>query len=210
MSCTLAALPDTSPKRTAILKAGAQLFMASGYANVSMDAVAKEAGVSKATLYAYFSGKEALFAAIVGERCTAIASESEEMASHADSTDGALRELGRVWIRFLMSPQSLAIHRTVIAECTRFPDLAQAFYESGPGRGRAWLGRRLGEAQQQGKLRADADPLVAADHLVGLIRGDLYMQAMLGGPVPDEAAMDAVVDSAVDVFLRAYGVPSRR
>ncbi|WP_338663838.1 TetR/AcrR family transcriptional regulator [Pararoseomonas sp. SCSIO 73927] len=207
MSCTLALPPDVSPKRASILMAGAQLFMASGYANVSMDAVAKEAGVSKATLYAYFSGKEALFAAIVEGRCSAIAAESEELASHAASTDAALRELGRVWIRFLMSPQSLAIHRTVIAECARFPDLARAFYASGPARGRGWLARRLEDAQRWGKLREDADPQVAADHLMGLIRGDLYMQAMLGGPVPDEAAMDAVVDAAVAVFLRAYGVP---
>ena len=198
-------LPETSPKRAAILAAAARLFMGGGYATVSMDMVAKEAGVSKATLYAHFTGKEALFAAIVGERCQVIAAEAERMATQAASPDGALREMGRLWMRFLLHPDSLAIHRTVIAECARFPDLAKAFYAAGPGAGRAWLMRRLSEEQRQGRLRADSDPGVAGDHLMGLLRGELYLRTMLGGPAPGEAAIQAVVDAAVEVFLRAYG-----
>jgi TetR/AcrR family transcriptional repressor of mexJK operon len=208
LSLALAPAADLSPKRAAILSAGARLFMGVGYASVSMDAVAKEAGVSKATVYAHFSGKDALFAAIVGDRCAAIAAQAEELAAHAPSAQGALRELGRLWMRFLLHPDSMAIHRTVIAECTRFPDLVRAFYEAGPARGRAWLMRRMTEEQRQGRLRADADPAVASDHLMGLLRGELYLRTMLGGPPPGEAAIDAVVDQAVEVFLRAYGAPA--
>lgn len=206
MSVALSPVSEASPKCAAILAAAARLFMAGGYATVSMDAVAKEAGVSKATLYAHFTGKEALFGAIVGQRCAAIAAQAEELASHAASADGALRELGRLWMRFLLDPASIAIHRIVIAECARFPDLAATFYAAGPGAGRAWLMRRMAEEQRQGRLRADADPGVAADHLMGLMRGELYLRTMLGGPTPDAAASDAVVDQAVEVFLRAYGV----
>ncbi|WP_043836096.1 TetR/AcrR family transcriptional regulator [Muricoccus aerilatus] len=205
MSAAATSSSDVSPKRTAILKAAAQLFMAAGYATVSMDSVAKEAGVSKATLYAHFAGKEALFGAIVGERCAAIAAEAETLVSAAASTDRALRETGRLWMRFLLEPKSIAIHRIVIAECARFPDLAAAFYAAGPAVGRAWLMRRLAEEQRLGRLRADADPGVAADHLMGLLRGELYLRTMLGGPTPDDAAVNAVVDQAVAVFLRAYG-----
>ena len=206
MSLALPSSAETSPKRAAILAAGARLFMGVGYASVSMDAVAKEAGVSKATVYAHFSSKEALFGAIVGDRCAAIAMQAEEMASHAASTDSALREVGRLWMRFLLHPDSMAMHRTVIAECARFPALARAFYEAGPGTGRAWLSRRIAEEQRQGRLRADADPGVAADHLMGLLRGELYIRPVLGGPVPDESAANEVVDQAVEVFLRAYRV----
>lgn len=206
MSVSTSSSLEASPKRAAILAAGARLFMAGGYALVSMDAVAKEAGVSKATLYAHFAGKEALFGAIVGERCARIAAQAESLASGAASADGALREMGRLWMRFLLEPDSIAIHRTVIAECARFPDLAATFYAAGPGAGRAWLMRRLAEEQRHGRLRADADPGVAADHLMGLMRGELYLRTMLGGPTPGHAASDSVVDQAVEVFLRAYGV----
>ncbi len=56
MSATVELRSDTeSPKRQLVLDAAASLFMAHGYGAVSMDAVARAAGVSKATLYAYFS-----------------------------------------------------------------------------------------------------------------------------------------------------------
>ena len=42
--------------------------MTDGYGAASMDAIAKAAGVSKATVYAHFSGKDQLFAAIIAER----------------------------------------------------------------------------------------------------------------------------------------------
>jgi TetR/AcrR family transcriptional repressor of mexJK operon len=206
LSLTLSPSVDASPKRAAILAAGARLFMGVGYASVSMDAVAREAGVSKATVYAHFTSKEALFAAIVEDRCTAIAAQAEEIVSHTGSTGGALREVGRLWMRFLLQPGTMAMYRTVIAECVRFPDLARAFYAAGPGTGLGWLSKRLAEDQRQGRLRADADPAVAADHLMGLLRGELHLRTVLGGPAPDEAAISAVVDQAVEVFLRAYKV----
>jgi TetR/AcrR family transcriptional repressor of mexJK operon len=208
LSLALASAAESSPKRSAILAAGARLFMGVGYATVSMDAVAKEAGVSKATVYAHFASKEALFGAIVGERCATISAQAEEIASHAATADGALREMGRLWMRFLLQPESVAIHRTVIAECARFPDLARAFYEAGPGSGHAWLTRRIQEEQRQGRLRPDANPVVAADHMMGLLRGEMYLRTVLGGPVPSDAAIGAVVDQAVEVFLRAYRVPA--
>ena len=56
---------DGSPKRRQIVDAAQALFLAHGYGAVSMDAVARTAGVSKATLYAYFDSKDQLFATIV-------------------------------------------------------------------------------------------------------------------------------------------------
>ena len=52
-----------------VLDAATALFMAQGYGAVSMDAIARAAGVSKATLYAHFSSKDQLFATIIGEAC---------------------------------------------------------------------------------------------------------------------------------------------
>jgi AcrR family transcriptional regulator len=61
-------LPETmKPKRRAIMAAAAELFMAEGYAAAAMDGMARAAGVSKATLYAYFTGKVALFKAIIAD-----------------------------------------------------------------------------------------------------------------------------------------------
>ena len=72
--------PDAGPKARAILDAAGALFLDEGYPAVSMDAVARRAGVSKATLYAHFESKEALFAAIVAAGCQRMTAEAEALA----------------------------------------------------------------------------------------------------------------------------------
>jgi TetR/AcrR family transcriptional repressor of mexJK operon len=194
------------PKPRAILDAAAELFLAHGFAGVSMDAVARQAGVSKATLYAHFPGKDALFAAMVAERCDRMASEASALAGHGDGTEAALCRLCRTVLGFLVAPSTIAIHRIVQAEAVRAPGLAEAFYAAGPGAGLARLARWIAEEQRLGRLRADADPAEAAGHLGALLRGDLWLRAGLGvPPPPDEKAVERAADDAADVFLRAYG-----
>ena len=57
--------PPTS-KAESILAAAKRTFLAAGFGAVSMDTIAREAGVSKATVYAHFAGKEELFGAVIG------------------------------------------------------------------------------------------------------------------------------------------------
>src|SRR5262245_3207960 len=56
-------------KAESILGAAKRTFLASGFGAVSMDTIAREAGVSKATVYAHFSGKEELFGAVIEREC---------------------------------------------------------------------------------------------------------------------------------------------
>jgi AcrR family transcriptional regulator len=54
-------------KRMSIVLAASELFTEHGVSSTSIDAIARRAGVSKPTIYAYFHGKEAIFAAVVSE-----------------------------------------------------------------------------------------------------------------------------------------------
>ena len=68
---SIAAVTAPTEKAESILAAAQRAFLANGFGAVSMDAIAREAGASKATVYAYFSSKEELFGAVVtreGER----------------------------------------------------------------------------------------------------------------------------------------------
>ena len=51
-----------SAKVDSVLTAARELFVETGYASTSVDAIAERAGVSKATIYAHFASKEVLFA----------------------------------------------------------------------------------------------------------------------------------------------------
>jgi TetR/AcrR family transcriptional repressor of mexJK operon len=201
-----------SPKRRAILNAATDLFAARGYGAVSMDAIAREADVSKATLYAHFESKDRLFATIVQVACLEhilpadefpdVATPDGEMRDGELGDDAALQVIGTRMLRFFLRDRSLAIHRLVIAESARFPELGRAFYENGPVAGgrrlAAWMAVRPGLAVQE--------PELAAEQFIALLRAGLYLRATLGlGPEPTEAAIEAAVTAAVGTFLRAYG-----
>ena len=54
-------------KRQLILRHARQHFVSEGYAATRMEPIAREAGVSTATLYTLFSGKAALFSAVIDD-----------------------------------------------------------------------------------------------------------------------------------------------
>src|SRR5215218_2458836 len=58
----------TRPARERLLSAAAELFYESGIAATGVDAVLQRAGVSPATMYAHFAGKDALVAAYLEQR----------------------------------------------------------------------------------------------------------------------------------------------
>lgn len=200
-------IPDTSPKRRQILDAAGKLFLGEGYAAVSMEAIARVAGVSKATLYAYFPGKDALFGAMVAERCAAMLAQDRFVSDHDAPLPDALRRLVDFWLRFLINREVVATYRTVLAEGARFPDLACAFFEAGPARGLAWVGEWLAEEQRRGRLRPDFSPRAAAAQLIALLRSELYIKIALGLVTePSEEAIAAEVDAATDLMLRAFAL----
>src|SRR3954468_22205932 len=82
-------------KPAQIILAAKELFTSQGFGTTSMDAIARTANVSKATLYAHFSGKEELFAAMVSNECRA--QSGLLLAPGADDRElaGAVREIGR-------------------------------------------------------------------------------------------------------------------
>ena len=191
------------PKRQSVIDAAASLFMAHGYGAVSMDAVARAAGVSKATLYAHFSSKDQLFATIVGEACRERIGLGELLPADVSDLREALTAFGARLLRFFLEERPLALYRVVTAESTRFPELGRAFYESGPEALLGTFGAWLAEQATAGSL-AVTDPAIAAEQFVGMLRMGVFLRASLGLASPTEAEIDATVEAAVTTFLKAY------
>src|ERR1043166_6930143 len=124
---TFAPSAGRRPEKTeAILEAAGQLFREHGYGAVSMDQIAREAGVSKATVYAHFESKDRLFAAMVHNACRAYAEGRLPAVTEMEDVRAALTHICREIERFLLSPKTLGIYRVIIAEGPRFPELVQA------------------------------------------------------------------------------------
>jgi len=194
---------DASPKRRQILDAANEMFVANGYGAVSMDAVARAACVSKATLYAHFGSKDALFATIIDEACHANLADDALFPADGDDIHAALRAIGERTLKFLLSPRTLAIYRVVVAESPRFPELGRALYDNGPLRFRAALADWIAGQSANGRLCAP-DPELAAEHLMGLLRTGPYVRATVG-IAANEAEIAAAAEAAAATFLRAFG-----
>lgn len=192
-------------KRQAILEAARLCFLDAGFAGTSMDGVAARAGVSKATIYAHFAGKDDLFGAIIRDRCELEFSAARLKGVEGVDTRAALAAMARHLLDILLSPEALGMYRVVVAEASRQPDLAQAYFDAGPMQGRANLVAGLEVLIRRGDLAID-DPWRAVDHLVGMLRGGEYFsRALLGLPQPEGSSVDGLIAAAVDVFLKAYG-----
>ncbi len=201
---TDAAAADTSPKRRQVVDAAQQLFLAHGYGAVSMDAVARTAGVSKATLYAYFASKDQLFATIVRERGVSASVDESLFPEQVVGLRVTLERIGQNVLRFMLRDRTLAFYRIALAESARFPELGRAFHASGPQcfleRVSAWL-----SLQQAAGLMRPADVRVATEQFMALLRSGVFLRASLAvPPAPTDAEIDATVAAAVDTWLRAF------
>jgi TetR/AcrR family transcriptional regulator, mexJK operon transcriptional repressor len=193
-----------SGKGESILAAAQRMFLASGFGAVSMDAIAREAGASKATLYAYFASKEELFGAVVareGERYFRGFSARELDPRKAEES---LAEIAHRFLDLVLSADAIAVNRITIAEASRFPQLGEVFWRAGPERTRAQIETFLREADAAGTL-AVADPRRAAEQFIALLRGDIHQRQLLRlDERADPAEVAAAADAAVAIFLRAF------
>ena len=191
-------------KAAQVVQAARRLFMERGYGATSMEAVAREAGVSKATLYAHFAGKAELFSAIVAAECRRFVPTVDESEVDRLPVAEALVRIGRRFLDLLISPPAMAAYRVVVAETPRFPELGRAFYDAGPATTLRVLAGYLERATARGEL-AVADPHTGAALLIGMIRSHLQLRALLGVVASvDDAERDRHVRAAVELFLGGY------
>ena len=191
-------------KAQQILDGAARVFAAAGFGGASMSRIAAEAGVSKGTLYNYFSGKQALFAAFVQRECTDHITLIFDDLPPQLPLEAALRLLGRRLLTMLLSDSGLLIYRMVVAEAAQFPGLAEAFHAAGPRRAIACMAGWI-RAQVAAGLLDVADAEFAAEQLFALMQTRLLMRRRLGMLCPVEPAqIDQVVDQGVRLFMRGY------
>jgi AcrR family transcriptional regulator len=193
--------PTTVERRTAMLRAAGDVFFEQGYAATSIDVIIERLGGSKRSIYNEFGSKEGLFTALVSEITDdALAALAVEQIEGRDLRE-ALLEFGRHMMTLYMAPALLGVYRAIVTEAKRFPELVRTVYERGPARATHRLTEVLEAATRNGEAHVD-DCANAADHFLGMLRGNLHLSVVLGlRPVPAEEEIEKFVVSAVDIFL---------
>lgn len=197
--------PKDLAKREAILTAAQVLFLSNGYEGSSMDAIAAEAGVSKLTLYSHFKDKEALFGEAVKTTCETRLPRKLFVLDDGCSIRQVLLDIGHAFQELVNSPESIGLHRVMVAMATQNPALSRMFFDAGPQRLLLDLEQLVIQANERGMLYAN-EPLRVAEHFCSLIKGAAHFRLLIGyADLPDPEEADKHVRDCVDLFMRAYG-----
>lgn len=186
-----------------LLVVAAAMFMERGFEATTMDAVAEAAFIGKATLYARYRDKEALFADVFQRQINRLLAPVEALtaqASLADNVEDTLYHIGHRLLLCALTPEAVAINRILSAQARRFPELAQLAHEGGWNRSRDAVGEVLSRFAAAGLVHI-TEPELAADMFLCLVLGRTTRMAAFNLPLPDEAALAQRVRFAVRLFL---------
>lgn len=191
-------MPDAE-RRQRLCEAAAGIFLRDGYAQASMDDVARAASMSKRTLYQIFPSKAALFEATIAATLAPVALDTD--LEREPDLRRALTGLLIVAARHILAERQIGIYRLVIGERHGSPVLAEATHRVLTSRGSSALERRLRAEAMAGRLQLPR-PEVAARMLYGMVLGSAQIRLLLGvRRTPSAEEIAALAAEAVNLFL---------
>ncbi|OCX60559.1 transcriptional regulator [Thioclava sp. SK-1] len=193
-------------KRSQILNGAWKIFAQQGFDAASMNNICKAAGVSKGTIYVYFSDKQELLVALVTERRQKFLQEITSLLASHGSTQDRLLATALALGRLMTSDDVVRVQRMVIAVAERMPDLGRQFYDAGAQHFLGLMSNWLCAETQAGRLWTP-DPVIAAQHFAELASAGIWRRRLFGHALdaPTHDAIDHVAQEAVRVFIAAYG-----
>lgn len=162
-----------------LLAAALGLFVERGFAATKLDDIAARAGVSKGTLYLYFTSKEDLFKAVIRQGILPVLEQGEEMlVQHQDDAAALLEAMLMRWWEMVGATDLAGIPKLLISEAGNFPEVAQYYYENVIVRGRGLIRQMLerGIATKQfcvGDIESTIDVILAPQMMLTIWRYSL-------------------------------------
>ena len=175
-------------------------FLDQGFEQATIEAIAAAVGMTKRTVYARYPDKAALFHAAVSRAIARLAVPEERIAAtDCGDLEQTLRNIARLRIDLVATPQGLKLQRIINTESYRFPDIFTDVYEFGALPTIKFLARLLKRETAAGTL-AIADPAMAANVFMSMAVSGPVRMIVSGNPL-SEAEIDKRVAFAVRLFL---------
>lgn len=203
---TSAGRPADPHKAAAILSAGRKLLFSKGPQAVSMEAVARIAGVSKVTVYARYPNREALVRAIIADQARQLAQDFRPDLNTLDDLRSALVDFGIRLQTFLLSDEHLNLMRALSGTRSASRSQLHTIYRNGPQAMVDGLIEWLTALQRAGVIEC-REPARSATLLLGMLQGmDLVRALYWVDGTRDAADVRAYAAYVADVFLARHAV----
>ena len=184
-----------------ILDVATELFLAHGYGATSIEEIARRARVSKRTFYHRFDDKPAVFGAVVNRIIDGLRPPANVSLLDGANVEDILRGLAGLILRAALSPHAIALHRLIVAESARFPDLAAMVAMQGATAEAINLIAGLLERETRAGNLAASYPVFAAQQFMHMIIAIPQRRAIGLGPPMTPAEIDDWARDVVDLFL---------
>jgi len=191
--------PGARERRAQILREAARCFGTRGFHGTTTRDVAAAVGITEAALYRYFSGKEAIYAAILDERIAAPDPLAElEGAASAGDDRAVFGGLAAVFLRSVEADPSFL--RLMLYSALEGHEMARPFQDTRIRRLREFLTSYIA-----GRIRAGAfrrvDPALAARAFLGMVVDHLIVREVFGQRDAYPQPPDEVARTFVSIFL---------
>lgn len=211
---TFSPLPDGQTRRSRrkdarpgeLLAAALDLFVEKGFAATRVDEVAQRAGVSKGTLFLYFTSKEELFKAVVRENISGRFAEwNDEFDRFEGPTQDMLRYCLFSWWERLGSTKASGIPKLMMSEAQNFPELATFYQHEVMQPGNTLIERIL----QRGVARGEFRPMDITYGVYLVLAPMLFLamwQHSLGTCCGSQAQLDPqkYLNAQLDMLLHGF------
>lgn len=148
-----------------IVAAGILEFEEHGFHDANLTRIARQAGISKGTIYLYFPSKEALFLAAIEEHITSVMGESEAEMMRVEGTtrEHLTNLLKNMYARFVHG-EAQALFRILLTEGDRMPDVIREYHAMTIQRGSTLLKKILARGVERGEVRSG--PVLTTPHVI--------------------------------------------
>jgi AcrR family transcriptional regulator len=189
-------------KEQEVLDVATDYFLEHGYKGASINAMARSSGISKESIYRYFSSKKQLFEAVIGRELLEYQSGLRRLSAEKTMD---LREtlitIAETVLSVLTTDRTLALRRLIFDEARRSPDVGQHYYKIGP----EYAFATFEEIFRSHRTESDFHPAALSRHFLAMMFWSVMLERECGvRPVPTRADMRTWVESVVNDFMRAF------
>jgi TetR/AcrR family transcriptional repressor of mexJK operon len=190
-------------KEQEVLDVATEYFLQHGYRGASINAMARSSGISKESIYRYFSSKQQLFEAVIGRELIDYRRSLHRLDATLRSMDlrAALITVAETILGIITTDRTMALRRLIFDEATRSPEVGQHYYKIGPGQAYAVIESVLETHPHQ----SDFDIPTLARHFTGLLSWRVTLErqcAVRAQPTAQEIA--ELATPLVDDFMKAF------
>ena len=196
------------PSYDRILHAARRLFFEHGFEKVSTDLLAREAAVSKASIYRHFENMADVMRCVIEVEAAKYREPTPPKTETIPELRAALMQYGTKLLAFLNAADTMKCTRLMHEEARDNPHIGKTFFDAAYGQTQKDFALMFQSAQTKGVLSRATDPMDIAEDLMGLLEGLGMVRVQLGVTKAPYADIEKRVTRAVTTILRMHEVTS--